>query len=1123
MASSEKKQVSLFKFFQQKSQDQLQASAASSQVDARRPNQEPLETAEDREWLKRGGKPHEVPAKPSAVKIRDLGEEAPEEKRGARRTKKFIDDDESQEEVYAPDSKAKKTRTKREESEEEYKEDSDVDEEMVEDKPRKAPVAAGGKKQTAEKGKIPRKTTKQEQEADQLGVNQIEDSNLGAGKKVDEKGNVNLELFDDPTPWWALKENRLDGSRRKPEHPDFDPTSLYIPPDEVNKLTPAKRQFWLIKSKNFEKVIFFKLGKFYELFDQDAVLGVQVLGLAFMGNKMHAGVPEASLDKYAERLVQMGYKVGIVEQTETERERKTRVSTGPSKAQEKVLKRDMTRVLTKGTYISPLEDAPKLNSNYLWVVRSFGESYGICITELSLNLSWVGFVERDENYSQLKMLIYQLKPNEIVCDFSYLNRDIQKIFSNISSNPLISKVCGSERSGFWNNLTMGETHRGQPFLANLEKVVASAESDLAREAMRSVFAGFVSYLESIKILELHIDILSIRKYEEAMSFKQRMVLDSQALEQLEVIEATHDFRTKRDDSLLHCLDRCVSLPGKRLLKSMLCAPFLDLNTINDRLDAIEDLNRNPVFIREFQKFLQKAGDLERVLARLFKFSVRQKSRVVMFEDVSAIRLRELKTVFDTLSKLQDLLTNSQASFEWTSALMKSFTTTEEHGGLLKQNIKEEIKDIQSNILWVGENANFPVPREGINPDYDRVKLQIREVERELEAYLQDQKKALGCASLEFAHAKSRYEISAPDNLKVPSSYSFSSMKKGAKRYTTPRSMQLVDKMEAREDELKEYMKEFALYIFEYFNKKRGLWENIVNVSKEIDVLCSLALYSFHSRGDFCRPRLFGEDHKPFLELTASRHPIVSQLFEDFIPNDIRLGARSGDQIILLTGPNMGGKSTILRQACLITIMAQIGCYVPAQACELTAVDRIFTRLGANDKLVEGKSTFFIEMEDIYNLVNFGSDRSLAIIDELGRGTSTADGYAIAASILDHMARSIGCLSIFSTHYHSLINFSLDYDAISFWKMDYLLDESNHNIVFLYKLVEGICNRSFGIKIGRLAGIDDAILRRAEEISQQIDKSINRNFRDEIDRKFEVIHRALQENQDLSKVDLGGSN
>lgn len=939
----------------------------------------------------------------------------------------------------------------------------------------------------------------------------------GLKGKFDAEGNPNLDMFKDPTPWWATKEHMRDKNKRKPDDPLYDPTTLYIPPDEIHKLTPAKRQYWQIKAAQFDQIIFFKLGKFYELFDQDAVVGVQVLGLAFMGDTMHAGVPESALDKFADRLVQLGYKVAIVEQTESVRELKSRVSAGGLKPHEKIIKRDLIKVLTKGTYTSPNEAGIKLNANYLWVFRNYGEGYALVITELSLNMSWIAYLPKDENYSTLKMLIYQLKPSEVVVDPSNLTREISKIFANISSGPTITKIANAATTHFWNAMVMSEIYAKEPFIQVLENAVAGFEDEESRGVAKSVFAGLVNYLGRLKILENHINILNIEKYNQGTQFQQRMVMDAQALEQLEVLEATHDFRTKADDSLLSVLDQCVSQPGKRLLKSLICAPYMSPEVLNSRLDALEELNANPQFVRDFQKHLQQAGDFERVLARLFKYSLKQKEKFILFEDVSSIRLRELKNMLATLTKLFDVLSHSSLTCNWKSSLLKKLTTGESKGGLLKENLKQEITEMSQHIVWTGEDNNIPIPKAGTSAEYDQTKLKIKAVDQELHQYLETQKKALKCQNVEFAHTKLRYEISVPEDLKVPSEYSFSSCKKGFKRYSTPMTTKLVDKMEGLEEELKNHMKNFALFIFEYFNSKRTLWENVPNICKELDVLCSLAAYSFKSNGKFVRPRFWDNDHKSFIDLKQSRHPIVSRIQDNFVPNDISIGDRSQDKVILLTGPNMGGKSTVLRQTCLIAIIAQLGCYVPAESCEMTPVDRIFTRLGASDKLVEGKSTFFVEMEDIFNLVTFGTDRSLAIIDELGRGTSTADGFAIAASILDHIVKKIGCLSIFSTHYHSLINFCLEYDTISFYKMDYMIDEATQDIVFLYKLAEGVCNRSFGIKVGRIAGIDSAILARAEQISNEIDTNINKNFRDEIDLYFDSLVTCLTTGGELGAI------
>jgi DNA mismatch repair protein MSH6 len=942
----------------------------------------------------------------------------------------------------------------------------------------------------------------------------------GEGKsKFDKDGNVNYSMFEDPTPYWALKENLMDAKKRRPDHPEYDETSLYIPADELKKLSPGKRQYWIIKSQNFEKLIFFKLGKFYELFDMDAVIGVQTLGLAFMGNKMHAGVPEVALDKFADKLVQLGYKVGIVEQTETARENKTRLSASSARGEEKVLKREMVKVLTKGTYVNPNEDTPKLSANYIWIFKSYMDGYSLCIGELSLNLVWLGVIPKDINHSKLKMLIYQLKPSEVVFDPELTNREVQRILTNITPAPALTKTWHSEKKNFWNSYIMSDKFGGSKFMESLQTILTSFDNQEEAAVAKSTFTGLVNYLNDLRILENHIDIICLRKYDEKAIFMERMVLDSQALEQLEIIEATHDFRTKRDDSLLATLDRCVSMPGKRLLKSIVCSPLLEISKINERLDAIEDLNRNQGFISEIQGFLKNSGDLERTLGKLFKYSLKQKEKYVLFEDISTTRLRELKSLLATMLKLFGLLKESKHKYKWDSAVLKSLTTVEKEGGTLKAGIEEEIKDIGANILWTGDKKDIPVPRDGVNSEYDETKKQIRMVEKELDEYLQSETQRLKCRDMEFNHAKVRFEIALPESVKPPAEYSFSSHKKGYKRYTTPTTLRLTDKLEVREEVLKEHMKVFALYVFEYFSRKRDLWENIVNIAKELDVLCALSLYSFKSRGTFCRPKLHGNDVLPFVSMTAARHPIVSQLNDDFVANDVRLGSRYSDQVVLLTGPNMGGKSTILRQVCLNAIIAQIGCYVPAESAELTVIDRVFTRLGASDALVEGKSTFFIEMEDVYNLVTFGTARSLAIIDELGRGTSTADGYSIAAAILHHIVDRIGCLTFFSTHYHSLINFCLDYDKISFWKMDYFIDEQNGDIQFLYKLVAGICNRSFGIKIGRLAGIEESILQRADEISQQIDQNLDKNFRSEIERKYDLIVEAEKTGTDLSRLDI----
>ena len=351
----------------------------------------------------------------------------------------------------------------------------------------------------------------------------------------------------------------------------------------------------------------------------------------------------------------------------------------------------------------------------------------------------------------------------------------------------------------------------------------------------------------------------------------------------------------------------------------------------------------------------------------------------------------------------------------------------------------------------------------------------------------------------------------------PKDFEFSSRKDDRERFITPKIKRMVEELDAAEEKLKNAMNTFTVFLFSYFHRHYKVWDRFIEALGTIDCLCSLSQTSFLADGDMCRPEVHPVNQRVFMEVRDMRHPCLSLSKSNFVPNDILIGevenqGNNPNNVILLTGPNMGGKSTILRQACIAAILAQVGCYVPATKCELSVVDRIFTRIGASDKLMEGKSTFYIEMEETLNVTKYGTMNSLAIMDELGRGTSTFDGVSIAYSVLRFILENLKCRTLFATHYHVLLDEFRDYPDVSFYHMACKIDNKTEKVIFLYKLIEGECSNSFGLNIARVTGLPKEALKVATEKADEFEKKLNIREYVRVNKAFKYCVETLVETE-----------
>ncbi|XP_075060208.1 DNA mismatch repair protein Msh6 [Mixophyes fleayi] len=957
---------------------------------------------------------------------------------------------------------------------------------------------------------------------------------------------------------WLQDGRRKDAKRRKQSDVDYDPTTLYVPDDFLNKCTPGVRKWWQLKSQNFDSVIFYKVGKFYELYHMDAVTGVNELGLTFMrGTWAHSGFPEIAFGRFSDVLVQKGYKVARVEQTETPEmmEARCKSMSHPTKF-DKVVRREICRIITKGTQTySILDGNPSESHNkYLLCFKEKANDssvqqrvYGVCFVDTSVGKFHVGQFQDDRHCSRFRTLVAHFPPVQILFEKGNPSSDTKKVLKSCLSTSIQEGLQSS--SQFWEpSKTLkilaeegyfakdGKDNHGNGTLPPVINGMISDSDSLAltpgenSELALSALGACIFYLKKCLIDQellsmanfveyVPVDV-DIEKIQSSTSFfaktNQRMVLDGVTLTNLEILQ--NGTNSSIEGTLLEKLDTCFTPFGKRLIKQWLCAPLCNPNSINDRLNAVEDLMAIPEKVSEVGELLKKLPDLERLLSKIHSIGSPLKSqnhpdsRAVMYEETTYSK----KKIADFLSTLEGfkvmcevITTMEDVVDDFKSSILKQVVA------LKDKNPKGYFPDLSAELKrWdtsfdheKARKTGVITPKAGFDPDYDEALRDFKTAEQSLADYLEKQRKRLGCKSIVYwGTAKNRYQMEIPESVterNLPEEYELKSTKKGFKRYWT-RAIEnmfgdLVNAEERRDAALKDCMRR----LFYNFDKNYKEWQTAVECFAVLDGLICLAQYSRGGDGPVCRPViLLPGDTAPFLELRGSRHPCITKTFfgDDFIPNDVVIGCKEeeydedgdGSHCVLVTGPNMGGKSTLLRQAGLLVVMAQLGCYVPAETCRLTPVDRVFTRLGASDRIMAGESTFFVELSETSSVLQHATEHSLVLLDELGRGTATFDGTAIASAVVKELSERIRCRTLFSTHYHSLVEDCSHTAAVRLGHMACMVeneceDPSQETITFLYKFIKGACPKSYGFNAARLANIPDDIIQSGHKKARDFER------------------------------------
>ncbi|NWI79180.1 MSH6 protein, partial [Dryoscopus gambensis] len=966
-------------------------------------------------------------------------------------------------------------------------------------------------------------------------------------------GTGGFSLWEHEKLDWLQEGKRRDAHRRRQGDPDYDPCTLYVPEDYLSKCTPGVRRWWQLKSQNFDAVICYKVGKFYELYHMDAVTGVNELGLIFMkGAWAHSGFPEIAFGRFSDVLVQKGYKVARVEQTETPEMMEARCrSAGHSTRSDKVVRREICRIITKGTQTYSVMDCdPSENhSKFLLSVKEKDDSagtrvYGVCFVDTSVGKFHVGQFPDDRHCSRFRTLVAHYTPVQVLFEKGNLSVDTQKILKG----SLVSCIQEGLTSGsqFWNASKTLKVLLEEGYFkekqnsengCSLPSVIKSltSESDSLgltpgenSELALSALGGCVFYLKKCLIDQellsqanfeeyVPVDIATAKTMTSGSLFArtgQRMVLDGVTLMNLEVLQNGTNGST--EGTLLERIDSCCTPFGKRLLKQWLCAPLCNPKSINDRLDAVEDLLAVPDKMSEVSEHLKKLPDLERLLSKIHSIGSSLKSqhpdnRAIFYEELrySKKKIADFLSAlegFKVMNEIVDVMEEVASDFK--SKVLKQLLTRK------AKNPDGRFPDLSAELArWdtafdhnQARKTGVITPKAGFDPDYDEALQDIKLIDDSLQEYLDKQRKLLGCKSVHYwGTGKNRYQMEIPESAisrKLPQEYELRSSRKGYKRYWTKEIEKMLAAMVNAEDRRDTALKDCMRRLFYNFDKNSKDWQTAVECIAVLDVLMSLARYSQGGDGPLCRPVILlpVDNAPPFLELRNSRHPCITKTFfgDDFIPNDIVIGIKdegssSEASCVLVTGPNMGGKSTLMRQAGLLVVMAQLGCYVPAEACRLTPIDRVFTRLGASDRIMAGESTFFVELSETSSILQHATEHSLVLVDELGRGTATFDGTAIASAVVKELAERIRCRTLFSTHYHSLVEDYSHSRAVRLGHMACMVENENEDpsqetITFLYKFIEGACPKSYGFNAARLADIPEEVIQKGHRKAKEFEKT-----------------------------------
>jgi DNA mismatch repair protein MutS len=805
-------------------------------------------------------------------------------------------------------------------------------------------------------------------------------------------------------------------------------------------MTPMMKQYHEIKEQNKDAILFFRLGDFYEMFSDDAILASRELDLTLTTRDRAkpedertpmCGVPYHSCDGYIARLIAKGYKVAICEQTED-----------PAAAKG-LVKRDIIRVVTPGTVDASMLEGGR--SNYICAVCMDDECAGLAFCDITTGKTHATSFTGPERLSHVENELGRFSPVEAVLN--------DGAFQQTGLIDLLREK--------FNCLTQNGGEARFRLEAAAEQVERQFGKDQADRLPKSnsaallALGGLLGYLYETQKTDLS-HIRELEYYEEG----RFMELDLTVRRNLELTATMRD-KEKRG-SLLWVLDRTRTAMGGRLLRSWLERPLLSVTAINKRLASVEALVKSAMDREELIAALTGIGDMERLIGR------------IVYGSAGGRDLASLRAALGKLPELKEKLSPFPAGR--LGELGESLDLLEDAYALLSRAVVDEPP------FSVREGGFI---RDGFHPEVDRLRDILsggKSVIADVEAR---EKEKTGIKSLKVGYNKVfgyYIEVSKSYYDQVPDAYIRKQTLAGCERYITQELKDLEHTVLTASDRVVALEYEIFTDLRAQVSARMERIQGTAAAVAELDALCSLA--SAAVKNNYCRPEV---DEGGVIEIHDGRHPVVERMLSGslFVPNDTYMGERE-DRVAIITGPNMAGKSTYMRQVALITLMAQVGSFVPARAARIGVVDRIFTRIGASDDLGAGQSTFMVEMTEVADILKYATSRSLLILDEIGRGTSTFDGMSIARAVLEHCAdrKKLGAKTLFATHYHELTALEEAIPGVKNYSI--AIRSRGEDLIFLRKIIPGGADRSYGIEVAKLAGLPETVVKKARSVLRELE-------------------------------------
>lgn len=858
------------------------------------------------------------------------------------------------------------------------------------------------------------------------------------------------------------------------------------------ELTPMMQQYRQIKKDYPDTIVFFRMGDFYEMFDQDAEIASKVLQITLTSRRTTkeeegvpmCGVPYHAVDAYLARLIRNGFRVAICEQMED-----PKVAKG-------LVKRDVIRVVTPGTILDTKVLEAKEN-NFIAAVSQQDDGIGLALLDVSTGEFSLSEFHGRQKAQKLKDELERSEPKEILVpkdgDEHFLLNELfgQKVgglrfeaknlqkssHPSLASNPQF-RLCMTHYPAQAFHPENAERALREHFKTN------SLSGFGCQGLLRGISAAgaLLCYVQETQKTSLdHIKRLRV------FNLEDHMILDAATQRNLELTRTILDH--SRQGSLLGLLDCTITAMGGRTLQTWLKHPLLNLKAIEQRLEAVEEFKDNLILRGDFRELLEGVYDLERLIGRLTLLAANARDLVALklsIWKIPAIKnllqpaksqlIRDLAQACDELSDIGELIDR---------AIVNEPPITLREGRLIKEGYHEELDEFRR------------IGREG--------KDWIAQLER-----AERQRTKIQSLKVRYNKVFGYFiEVTNPNLSLVPDDYITKQTLVNCVRFITPALKEYEAKVLSAEEKVVELEYQIFQQIRQLVSKESERILGTAQALAQLDVLSSLA--EIAARYSYTRPQVSEGD---IIEIVDGRHPVVEQLRkeESFIPNDAYLDAQEST-LLVITGPNMSGKSTYLRQTALIVLLAQMGSFVPAKKATISLVDRIFTRVGASDNLAGGESTFMVEMNETANILNNATQKSLIILDEIGRGTSTYDGLSIAWAVAEYIAEKLGAKTLFATHYHELTELASTLPGIQNYNV--AVKEWKDEIIFLRKIVKGGTDRSYGIQVARLAGLPPEVLQRAKEILFNLENHAFDNPRASGVGKIRKARKVLENNLQLT--------